>query len=200
MAVINMRSVGCGLWLIFMGCQSALACGPTPQKVVEQITINLPVAQVYAALATPTQRAQWATSDMQITQPAPDSRETRFDNGWWLSEQLRTVETQAETQNHSQIIEDTQMQSGNFPVSQYRGVLKLQALSVSQSLLVWSARFNNQANLLDAPAGKDNATAIAAVTAYYRHMLQAYKQGLEHPFTQSSAQAGAAKNQSVNHP
>ena len=188
----------CIYWglLISVFTASAHACGPTPQKVVEHIHIALPAAQVLAALTSATQRAALLPPDLQVSQLNDHLRQTRFGNGWTLIEQVRLPENrllQAEAEQptmqpqpvseQSQLIEDTQMQSGSFPVSQYRGVLKLQALSAQDSVLIWSARFNNQANLLDAPSGQDNAAAVSAVSQYYREMLGAIKHGLEHAQT-----------------
>lgn len=182
--------------LCFLWMPLANACGPTPQKVVEQIHIALPAGQVLAALQSSTQRAALLPAAIQVTHLRADLRQTRFGNGWTLIEQVRLPENrllQAETEQptmhpqsvseQSQLIEDTQMQSGSFPVSQYRGVLKLQALSAHESVLIWSARFNNKANLLDAPSGQDNAAAVSAVSQYYREMLGAIKHGLEHAQT-----------------
>lgn len=76
---------------------------------------------------------------------------------------------------------DYVMIGGDFPVSNYRGVMQVKPSSDGQkSIVTWSARFNNKANALAAPAGADNETAIAAVEHLYDDGLQSLKQRLEH--------------------
>ena len=71
---------------------------------------------------------------------------------------------------------DYQMTDGDFPVSNYRGVMQVKAgATPKETTVTWLGRFNNQANMLDAPEGKDNAAAIAAITAFYEHGLAGLK-------------------------
>ena len=110
------------------------------------------------------------------------SRQLTLRNGWVLQEVLRTP-------MQPMVAEDSLMTGGTVPISQYRGVLTVLPLDGGRrSRLVWSARFNNQANLLDAPAGRDNAAAIAAVTDFYQQGLHGLKQFLEARSTQLMTQ------------
>lgn len=169
-----------------------MACGPAPQRVVETIEVFAPMSQVIEVLQQPEAMVQWHPMIQTVKplpslplsdhedQPQTTRREIIFNNGWILKEELRSP-------YKPEIIEDSWMLSGNFPVSQYRGVLQLKpTTSPDKTMIVWTARFNNQANLLEAPQGQDNATAIAAVTAFYRQGLTGLKRYLEHPSFQHS--------------
>lgn len=162
---------------------SAFACGPTPQKVVETIEIHATVNAVVEVLKNPELMPRWhpmiekvvMTPALSLSEGAsPEQhRELLLRNGQTLHERLRQ-------RGKPTVVEDSLMAGGNFPMSQYRGVLEVRPSDKGDVVtLVWSARFNNQANLLDAPAGQDNATAIAAVTAFYLKGLQGLKHYLE---------------------
>lgn len=185
---------GCLLAWTCVWISPVAACGPTPQKVVEQLEVQLPVALVQARLAQAPSLVVWHPMVREASQQPVAAavshgtgmrlrRTLQLSTGWWLQEDLRTPLTPG-------VVEDSMMAAGSFPMSQYRGVLEVRpAGDAGRSLLVWSARFNNQANLLDAPAGQDNATAIAAVTVFYREGLQGLKQYLETGTTQHFYQA-----------
>ena len=171
-----------GLLSLFM-LPSVFACGPTPQKVVETIEIHAPVNAVLEVLKHPELMPRWhpmvekvaTTPALSLSEGAsPEQRrELMLRNGQTLHERLRQP-------GKPTVVEDSLMAGGNFPMSQYRGVLEVRPSDKGDVVtLVWSARFNNQANLLDAPAGQDNATAIAAVTAFYLKGLQGLKHYLE---------------------
>lgn len=202
-------------WLLssvmVLGGVEVQACGPTPQKVVASIEVSLPAQGVLDVLSQPAAIMHWhplvaqaevsqthvtQIQDSQIQAPlnapsshAPEeasavtqSRQLTLRNGWVLQEVLRTP-------MQPMVAEDSLMTGGTVPISQYRGVLTVLPLDGGRrSRLVWSARFNNQANLLDAPAGRDNAAAIAAVTDFYQQGLHGLKQFLEARSTQLMTQ------------
>lgn len=188
------REIVSGWLLAWVWTSPVAACGPSPQKVVEQLEVKMSVPLVQARLAQAPSLAVWhpmvrEASQEQVAEAVRAEsgmhlhRTLQLSTGWWLQEDLRKPFT-------ASVVEDSVMTAGNFPMSQYRGVLEVRpAADASHSLLVWSARFNNQANLLDAPAGQDNATAIAAVTAFYRQGLKGLKQYLETGTTQHFYQA-----------
>jgi hypothetical protein len=176
--------------LAWLCVAQAMACGPAPQKVVEQIEIQATLPAVQALLAQPEAIAKWHPLVQQVSvTPALNEAATpvmhrtlQLRQGWRLEEELRTPFKPS-------VVEDSLMAGGSFPMSQYRGVLEVRPTKdPAKVLIVWSARFNNQANLLDAPAGQDNATAIAAVTDFYRQGLQGLKQFLQASATHSSNQ------------
>lgn len=164
---------------------NSFACGPDPQKVVESIEVSAPVERVIETLRHPEIMPQWHPMIQDVHQPstlplttevdnpATARREIVFRNGWVLHEELRMP-------YKPEVIEDAWMDGGSFPVSQYRGVLQVKPTDhPGKVLLVWTARFNNRANTLEAPPGQDNAAAIAAVTDFYHQGLVGMKQYIE---------------------
>lgn len=72
------------------------------------------------------------------------------------------------------------MESGDIPVSNYSNVISVVPnLVKNETKVVWIARFNNKANLMQAPAGQDDATAIAAIEQFYDAGLSALKKRLD---------------------
>ena len=75
---------------------------------------------------------------------------------------------------------DYQMSQGDFPVSNYRGVMQVRAgATAGETIVSWTGRFNNKANTLDAPAGQDNAIAIHAINQFYDDGLAGLKKMIE---------------------
>lgn len=181
-----------------MTCSAAMACGPTPQKVVKQIEINAAPNQVWQQLRDFSSIAAWHADVTTATafQPLPevtDSGETNQKNITNQASNEAAIARNISLNNHQTLIEklghtndeemriDYVMIGGDFPVSNYRGVMQVKPSSDGQkSIVTWSARFNNKANALAAPAGADNETAIAAVEHWYDDGLQSLKQRLEH--------------------
>lgn len=197
---MNKVAVFIGLALASLPVVNGFACGPDPQKVVESIEISAPMAEVVETLKHAELMAQWhplvQDAHQQVNLPlasgeestVTDSREIIFRNGWVLHEELRQP-------YKSEVIEDAWMDKGSFPVSQYRGVLQVKpGTDPDKVKLVWTARFNNQANTLEAPAGQDNATAVAAVTDFYRQGLDGLKRYLEASATHHTS--NSTKNRS----
>lgn len=160
-------------------CTPLWACGPDPQRVIEQVDIVASPAQVAQVL----QHAEWmprwhpqvqtVSTHASVTSTAEGAQETvrslQLRNGWTLQETLRKHADAA-------VLEDSFMQGGSFPVSQYRGVIRLKVAPDQQHVTVtWTGRFNNQANQMEAPPGQDNATAVASIAAFYRSGLQGLK-------------------------
>jgi mxaD protein len=65
-------------------------------------------------------------------------------------------------------------------VSNYRTVMQVKAgPSTGESTLTWTARFYNAANTMEAPPGKDNPAANAAINSYYDAGITGLKKMLE---------------------
>jgi len=171
--------------IISLHCSASVACGPTPQKVVESIEVSAPAEWVIEIFRHPDLMMQWhpliqdvlqlSTMPLatEVSDPPLARRKIVFRNGWVLQEALRVP-------YKPEVIEDAWMEAGNFPVSQYRGLLQVKPTDhPGKVLLVWTARFNNRANSLEAPPGQDNAAAIAAVTDFYHQGLIGMKQYIE---------------------
>lgn len=161
---------------ILMLGSAAYACGPTPQKVIETVTIQAAPEKVWAILNRFNAIAQWhpdVEGSVQVQKFGEDAdvphRLLTMKNGQRLEEKRRQLPS-------GEMKLDYQMTDGDFPVSNYRGIIQVKpGAAPNASIVTWLGRFNNQANMLDAPAGRDNATAIAAVTAFYVHGLAGLK-------------------------
>ncbi|MGB4813223.1 MAG: SRPBCC family protein [Methylophilaceae bacterium] len=159
----------------------AVACGPTPQKVSKEIVINADVATVWQAINAFDAIAQWhpdvQSSRIQQKLDEEDANSTyrliTLKNGQTIEEKRRIT-----AGNEMKL--DYQMTKGDFPVSNYRGVMVVKpGINAGQTIVTWTARFNNKANMLAAPAGQDNATAISAIIAFYENGLAGLKAFVE---------------------
>ena len=167
---------GASLVGLVMTASVAFACGPTPQKVLKKVTINATTEQVWRILDRFDAIAEWhpdvekSASVQKFGEDADTPhRLITLKNGQTLEEKRRMLPT-------GEMKLDYQMTDGDFPVSNYRGVMQVKAgATPKETTVTWLGRFNNQANMLDAPEGKDNAAAIAAITAFYEHGLAGLK-------------------------
>lgn len=169
------------LALINATITSTLACGPTPQKVVKEITIKANAVEVWQVVKQFDAIAQWHP-DVQtsvLLQKLDDEGESASFRLVTLKSGLKLEEKRRETTDAEMKL-DYQMSQGDFPVSNYRGVIQVKlGLNPSETVVTWTGRFNNKANTLDAPAGQDNATAIHAIEVFYDDGLVGLKAMIE---------------------
>ena len=180
-------------WLFIAGASFAglvmtasvvFACGPTPQKVLQKVTIKAPPEQVWRILDRFDGVAAWHPDVEKSTSVQKFGEDADAPHRLVTLKDGRTLEEKRRVLPAGEMKLDYQMTDGDFPVSNYRGVMQVKAgATPNETIVTWLGRFNNQANMLDAPEGKDNATAIAAVTAFYEHGLdglKAYAEGAAH--------------------
>lgn len=167
--------------LVLASLSSAHACGPTPQKVSKEITIHAPPDKVWAVVNDFGGVAKWNTQIANVrTKEAVDEtgkptqyREIILKDGGIILDKLH--ETPA-----AEMKQDVRIENTTLPISQYRGVMTVkQGENPDDSVVIWTGRFNNQANLMDPPAGQDNATAIAAISKFYDAGLEGLKKVIE---------------------
>lgn len=167
--------------LVLLSQNSANACGPTPQKVSKEIKINAPPSQVWTMVKDFNRPSLWnPLVSNAVTQQADDEqgkpafyRTITLRDGGKVIEKLR--ETPDEAMKQAVWMEET-----TLPVSNYHGVMTVKAGShAHESIVTWTARFSNKANRMDAPAGQDNATAVAAIDQYYEAALAGLKKTVE---------------------
>jgi len=158
-----------------------VACGPSPQKVVEKIFIKATPEAVWVVVGDFKSIHQWHPDVVNASiQPQVNSEEKEthirtlmLKNGGQLVERLR------ETQQGEMKL-GTVMESGDMAVSSYSDALTVkQSTNNDETEITWTGRFNNQANLLVAPEGQDNKAAIAAVQQFYQHGLVGLKAYVE---------------------
>jgi len=156
-------------------------CGPTPQKVVREITIPAEPAKVWGAVRDVADFSRWhpgINGSSLVRALDADGQEVTYyilelKAGGKLKEKLRTVAD-------AEMRLDSSMEEGELPVSNFRNVLQVRATpNPGESVVTWTGRFGNKANAMDAPPGQDNAAAIAAVSAFFDEGLA----GLKHRMT-----------------
>ena len=160
---------------------SALACGPTPQKVVKDIVIKADAATVWQLVKQFDAIAQWHP-DVKMSgllQKLDEDGASATFRLITLKNGLKIEEKRRETPDLEMKL-DVQMPQGDFPVSNYRGVMQVKASAIAgESIVTWTGRFNNKANTLAALAGQDNAAALSAVNAFYENGLAGLKVFIE---------------------
>jgi len=156
----------------------AWTCGPSPQKVVEQVTVEATPDAVWAVVGDIAGMQVWhpsvlATEVNKVTDQAGDEtvyRVIQLKDGSQLLERIRPQ--LANVMKLGVVIEE-----GSLAVSSYSDVLTVKpGLTEGTSIVTWTGRFNNKANLLVAPKGQDNEAAVADVTAFYTAGLNQLKQ------------------------
>lgn len=169
------------LTLLLFATGNTYACGPTPQKVVKEITIKSDAATVWHVVKQFDAIAQWhpdVKTSVQL-QKLDDEGATANFRLITLKNGLKLEEKHRETPDADMKL-DYQMSQGDFPVSNYRGVMQVKPGAVAdETIVTWTGRFNNKANTLAAPAGQDNPTAIHAVEAFYDDGLAGLKAMIE---------------------
>lgn len=160
---------------------NALACGPTPQKVVKEITIKADAKTVWAVIDKFDAIALWhpdvqtSVSVQKIDEDgnAESNRVIKLKSGVILEEKRRLTP-------NAQMKLDYQMTGGDFLVSNYRGVMQVKVGNANgETIVSWTGRFNNKANTLAAPVGQDNDAAISAISTFYDDGLAGLKAFIE---------------------
>jgi mxaD protein len=148
----------------------AKACGPSPQKVVEQVVIHDTPEHVWAVVGDFAKMGEWhpsviATSiesKLKADGTHTEYRTLNLKDGGKLLERVRSKK--AGVMKLGVVLED-----GDMAVTNYSDALTVKAgRTPNESIVTWTGRFNNKANLVVAPKGQDNATAIAEVKAFYQ--------------------------------
>lgn len=159
----------------------AIACGPSPQKVTKEMVIKAEPAKVWALVSDFGAMQKWHPDVLASTlESKPDAegktvrtRTLTLKNGGSITEKQR--ETEADEMKLGAVLVQ-----GDIAVSNYSDAITVKpSLVAGESVVTWVGRFNNKANLMQAPVGQDNSTAIAAVEARYNVGLQGLKSQLE---------------------
>lgn len=160
---------------------SAFACGPTPQKVVKDMVIKADAATVWQVIKQFDAIAQWHP-DVRMSgllQKLDEQGASATFRLITLKNGLKIEEKRRETADLEMKL-DVQITQGDFPVSNYRGVMQVKAgVTAGEAIVTWTGRFNNKANTLAAPAGQDNAAALSAVNTFYDNGLAGLKVFIE---------------------
>lgn len=175
-------------WLIALFASMALtaqAHGPSGQKVVKEVTIKAAPEKVWQAIKQFDAIRQWHPDIAKLVLDHRVDKETgntlphraiTLNSGLTLLEKLREA-------NDEEMKLDYKLVDGvesTIAVSNYRSVMQVKAgPGAGESTVVWTARFYNKANTMEAPAGQDNPAANAAINAFYNAGAAGLKQFLE---------------------
>jgi len=164
---------------------AAFAHGPSGQKVVKETVIKAEPAQVWAVLKDFCSVQQWHTQvaacKLEQLKDAESGNElphhlVTLKAGGSILEKLREA-------NDAEMKLDYKMVDGpqsTIAVSNYRAVMQVKAgPGAGESTVTWTARFYNAANTMEAPPGRDNPAANAAINSYYDAGLAGIKQFME---------------------
>ena len=175
-------------WFItLLACMAltAQAHGPSGQKVVKEVIIKAAPEKVWQAIKQFDAIRQWHPDIAKLVLDNRVDKETgntlphraiTLTSGLTLLEKLREA-------NDEEMKLDYKLVDGaesTIAVSNYRSVMQVKAgPGVGESTVVWTARFYNKANTMEAPAGQDNPAANAAINAFYNAGAAGLKQLLE---------------------
>lgn len=161
---------------------SALAHGPSPQKVVKEVVIKAEPAKVWAVVKDFGGIHKWhpAVADTRLEQRKDTESDATLPHRiLTLKDGGSIVEKQREA-NDADMKLDYKMVEGAIPVSNYRAVMQVKAgPGAGESTLTWTGRFYNKANSMEAKPGEDNPTAVAAINGIYDAGIEGLKKLLE---------------------
>jgi mxaD protein len=159
----------------------ASACGPSPQKVTKEIVIKAPPEKVWAMMSDFSAMQKWhpdVMSSVLETKADPDGKPVNY-RKLTLKNGGTIVEKQREMQEGEMKL-GAVIEQGEIAVSNYSDAITVKpSLAAGESVVTWVGRFNNKANLMQAPVGQDNAAAITAVESWYDNGLQGLKESVE---------------------
>ncbi|MCX7190549.1 MAG: SRPBCC family protein [Methylotenera sp.] len=159
----------------------ASACGPSPQKVSKEIVIQASPKKVWALVGDFSAMQKWHPDVLASSlESRPDADEKTFIyRTLTLKNGGSIIERQRETQAGEMKLGAVLVQ-GDLAVSNYSDAISVKpSLVAGESVVTWVGRFNNKANLMQAPAGQDNVAAITTVEAWYAAGLANLKIVLE---------------------
>ena len=159
----------------------ASACGPSPQKVSREIVIQASQVKVWALLSDFNAMQKWHPDVLAGTQEngLDADGKTVIYRTLTLKNGGSVTEKQRETQVGEMKLGAVLVQ-GDLAISNYSDSMVVKpSLVEGESTVSWVGRFNNKANLMQAPVGQDNAAAIAAVEAWYDAGLANLKKVVE---------------------
>lgn len=175
-------------WLLMVGVLLAFnahAHGPSGQKVEKTITIKAAPEQVWKSLRQFDAIKLWHPNIAELKLEDRKDAETgnvlqhriiKMKDGVTLLEKLREA-------NDDDMKLDYKLVDGaesSIAVSNYRAVMQVKpGPGAGESTVVWTARFYNKANTMEAPVGQDNPAANAAINAYYNAGAEGLKAMLE---------------------
>lgn len=165
----------------FLPLAATAANAPSQQKVIRDVVIKAEPAKVWAVVKDFGGLHKW--------HPAVESTTTETkadDSGTQLLHRTLTLKGGGTILEKQTINSDEEMKleyrivEGVLPVSGYRSIMQVKAgPGAGESTVIWTGRFYNKANKVDAPKGEDNETAVKAVEGVYDAGLPNLKKVVE---------------------
>lgn len=140
---------------------AASAHGPSPQKVVETVTIKAPPAKVWALVGDFNGISKWhptVTDSKAETKGADTFRTLTLKDGSTTQERLKGKDDASMQLKY-------EITGGTLPVSDYYSIISVKpGANANESTVEWMARFYRVYKLNPPiPAGQDDESAIKAV-------------------------------------
>jgi len=156
---------------------SAIAHGPSPQKVDKSVTIKADPAKVWAMVKDFGNMHKWhpAVASTKLEKKGDDTyRLLTLKDGGTIYEKLRSIDDEAMKIRY-EIVE------GALPVSDYNAFMTVKAgPGADETTVQWVGRFYRVYKLNPPiPPGQDDETAVNAVTGVYDAGLEGLKKALE---------------------
>lgn len=156
---------------------AASAHGPSPQKVVESVTIKAPPAKVWALLGDFNSMPKWhpAIKASKVEKKGADTfRLLTLKDGGTIYERLKE-KNDADMRLKYEIVE------GVLPVSDYYAVISVKpGANPNESTVEWMGRFYRKYKLNPPiPAGQDDESAVKAVKGVFQPGLANLKKVAE---------------------
>ena len=157
------------------------ANAPSQQKVIREVVIKASPEKVWTLVKDFGAIHQWhpAVVETKLETRKDDAgadeqhRLLTLNGGGTLHEKLIGV-TDSDMKIEYRIVE------GVLPVSGYRAIMQVKAgPTAGETTVIWTGRFYNKSNKVDAPQGQDNTTALKAVEEVYEAGLPNLKKVLE---------------------
>jgi hypothetical protein len=156
---------------------AASAHGPTRQKVVETIEINVPADKVWAAVAN-FQDMSWHPAVAKTAGAGGNdlgaTRTLTLQSGGEINEKLSKYDAGAMTFSY----EITEVDVKVLPVTNYSSTLSVKDAG-GKTTVEWKGAFYRGYVNNDPPPDQDDAAAVKAVTGVYTSGLEALKKKLE---------------------
>lgn len=156
---------------------SALAHGPTRQKVTESVTINATPQKVWDVIKDFDALAKWHPAVAQS--PASKANEVGSVRTITLKDGGKIVETLEEYSAEKMTMKYRAADGGALPVTNYSSTLAVKPSDGGKSLVEWRGAFYRAYPNNDPPPGQDDEAAVKAITGVYTSGLANLKKMVE---------------------
>lgn len=148
---------------------SALAHGPTRQKVIESVTINATPQKVWDAIKDVDALAKWHPAVAQS--PATQGNEVGSVRTITLKDGGKIVETLEDYSAEKMTYKYRAADGGALPVTNYSSTLSVKPADGGKAIVEWRGAFYRAFPNNNPPPGQDDEAAVKAITGVYQSGL-----------------------------